>query len=270
MVADPAAVTGRSGQPLAGYSAPGRRIRLMSERRRLAASLRSRAARLGRVARRGAGGGAVASVRMAASLLAAACRLRSWERCSEAVTVRTPPASLPDRARSARSLSTGGSADVAAKSKESSTRLSAVLTDCPPGPGDLEKRHDSSPGGITAPRMLTGYITRPGSGAGGWRPATGVCVHRGGVPSAPGAESGVCVPRGRRPVRPGRESGPVPSCHVPSRTLAQPPARLCPRRAVHRIGAPVPDGHGDAAWQGGSRAGSASLAANFSYAARWR
>jgi hypothetical protein len=60
--------------PPAGYSAPGRRIRLMSERRRLAASLRSRAARLGRVARRGAGGGAVASVKMAASLLAAAGR----------------------------------------------------------------------------------------------------------------------------------------------------------------------------------------------------
>jgi hypothetical protein len=147
---------GAAGQCLTGYSPSGRRMRLVSERCFFAASLRSRAARLGRVARRGGGGGAVASVRIAASLLAAACRLRSWERCSEAVTVSTPPASLPASARSARSLSSGGSADVEARSKDSSTRLSAVLTDCPPGPGDLEKRQDSSPGGISTSRTLTG------------------------------------------------------------------------------------------------------------------
>ena len=149
-------------------------MRLTSERRRLAASLRSRAARLGRVARRGAGGGAVASVRMAVSLLAAAWRLRNWDRCSEAVTVSTPSISLPARARNARSLSTGGSEDVAARSKESSTRLSAVFTDCPPGPGDREKRQDSSAGGITAPRTLTGGTTGTRIGAGRLGSVTGV------------------------------------------------------------------------------------------------
>jgi hypothetical protein len=165
MVADRAAWAGNKRAP-AAYSSSGRRKRLTSERRRLAVSLRSRAARLGRVARRGAGGGAVASVRMAASLLAAACRLRNWDRCSEAVTVSTPSTSLPPRARNARSLSTGGSADVAARSKESSTRLSAVFTDCPPGPGDREKRHDNSAGGITAPRTLIGGTTATRIGCG--------------------------------------------------------------------------------------------------------
>ena len=91
MVADRPARPG--SQSRQGYSSPGRRIRLISERRRLAASLRSRAPRLGRVARRGAGGGAVASIRIAASLLAAAWRLRNWDRCSEAVTVSTPSTS---------------------------------------------------------------------------------------------------------------------------------------------------------------------------------
>jgi hypothetical protein len=150
---------GRKLKSAAGYSSSGLRMRLTSERRRLAASLRSRAARLGRVSRRGADGGAVALARMAASLLAAAWRLRNWDRCSEAVTVSTPSTSLPARVRNARSLSSGGSEDVAARSKESSTRLSAVFTDCPPGPGDREKRHDSSAGGITAPRTLTGGTT---------------------------------------------------------------------------------------------------------------
>jgi len=58
---------------------------------------------------------AVAAVSSAARRLAAACRLGSWERCSEAVTVMTPSTSRPERARSARSFSTGPSASDAAR-----------------------------------------------------------------------------------------------------------------------------------------------------------
>lgn len=146
------------------HSASGRRSRLICERWCLAASLRSRAARLGPVGRRGGGGGAVAAVRIADILVAAACRLRNWERCSEAATVRTPSVSRPASARSARSFAVGGRAEVPARSKDSSTLLSAVLTDWPPGPGDLEKRHVSSAGDRTVPRTWTGNVTIPGWG----------------------------------------------------------------------------------------------------------
>jgi hypothetical protein len=35
------------------------------------------------------------------------------------------------------------------------------LTDCPPGPDDLEKRHDSSSAGIVLPRTWIGSVTLP-------------------------------------------------------------------------------------------------------------
>ncbi len=60
---------------------------------------------------------------------------------------------------SARSLSTGPSADEAARSYDNSTRLSLVLTDCPPGPDDRENRQDSSSAGITLPRTWIGSAT---------------------------------------------------------------------------------------------------------------
>src|ERR1700737_1978327 len=56
----------------------------------------------------------------------------------------TPPASLPARRSAALVRAHSGSADDRSTSKESSTRLSAVLTDWPPGPDDREKRSCSS------------------------------------------------------------------------------------------------------------------------------
>lgn len=136
-------------------------MRLISDRLCLSASRRSRAPRLGLVGRRVAGGGAVAAVSSAERRLSAASRFRNWERCSDAVTVSTPPVSRAASARRARSLSTGPSASERATSYETSTRLSVVLTDCPPGPDDRENRQDSSSGGITAPRMWIGAVTSP-------------------------------------------------------------------------------------------------------------
>jgi hypothetical protein len=43
--------------------------------------------------------------------------------------------------------------------KESSTRLSLVFTDCPPGPEDLENRHDSSSARIVLPLTTIGSVT---------------------------------------------------------------------------------------------------------------
>ena len=60
--------------------------------------------------RLGRGGGPVASVSRADIRSAAASLLRSWDLLSDAVTVRTPPASLPASACSARSFCAGGSA----------------------------------------------------------------------------------------------------------------------------------------------------------------
>jgi hypothetical protein len=60
---------------------------LICEVRFLAASLRSRAARLGLVGRRGRGGAAVASVSSADMRSAAASRVRDWDLVSAAVTV---------------------------------------------------------------------------------------------------------------------------------------------------------------------------------------
>src|SRR5262245_23545102 len=70
----------------------------------------------------------------------------------------TPPTSLPPSAARARRFSTGGSAAEPARSKESSARVSAVLTDCPPGPGDLENRQVNSSGGIVTPRTVTSRL----------------------------------------------------------------------------------------------------------------
>jgi hypothetical protein len=75
--------------------------------------------------------------------------------------VITPSTSLPASARSARSRRTGPSALDEATSNDTSARLSVVFTDWPPGPDDLENRHVSSSGGITAPRTLMGPATVP-------------------------------------------------------------------------------------------------------------
>jgi hypothetical protein len=64
--------------------------------------------------------------------------------------VSTPPASRPASRSVILSRAHSGSATDRSTSKESSTRLSAVLTDWPPGPDDREKRSCSSLPGITS------------------------------------------------------------------------------------------------------------------------
>ena len=66
----------------------------------------------------------------------AASRFRSCDRSSDAVTVSTPSTSRPESRSSARLRCTGPRALVFATSTLSSTRVSAVLTDCPPGPDE--------------------------------------------------------------------------------------------------------------------------------------
>ena len=121
----------------------------MSPRRFFSAMRRSLAPFDGRVGRRLRAGGAIASATSPASLRSAAVRLRSCDRCSDAVTVRTPSTRRPDRRCKARSRRVGERTGEPARSQDSSTRESVVLTDCPPGPLDRENRQRSSPSGIT-------------------------------------------------------------------------------------------------------------------------
>jgi hypothetical protein len=111
---------------------------------------RSRAARPGLVGTRGGAGGATASRSSAARRSRAARRFSSWLRSAEAVRVSTPSVSLLASRRSARSRICSGSAADRRTSNDSSTRLSVVLTDCPPGPDDLENRSRNSLAGITS------------------------------------------------------------------------------------------------------------------------
>ena len=79
----------------------------------------------------------------------AASRLRSCDRCSDATTVSTPSTRRRSSRSRARARKLGSSALVVVMSRLSSTRESAVFTDCPPGPGDRLKRHRSSRSGTT-------------------------------------------------------------------------------------------------------------------------
>jgi len=102
------------------------------------------------VGTRGGGGGAIASRSSAASRARAASRFISWLRSVSATTVRVPSASRAASRDSARVRSRSGSDGERAMSKDSSTRLSVVFTDCPPGPDDRENRSRSSAAGITS------------------------------------------------------------------------------------------------------------------------
>ena len=82
----------------------------------------------GRVARRARGGGAIAEATSPPSRAAAASRLRSCERCSDAVTVSTPWTSRAPSRSTARSWSAGGSSSDPVRSQDSSTRESVVFT----------------------------------------------------------------------------------------------------------------------------------------------
>ena len=150
-----------------GESRSRPRPALMAPRRFFASSRRRWDPRVGRVALRRAGGGVSASRRMPASLSRAAARLRDWDRCSEAAITIRPPTSRPSRLCSRRARCGSLKADEDAGSNRSSTRLSVVLTDCPPGPGEREKRSSNSPAGIVRPCRIPGaggtLNTRPGS-----------------------------------------------------------------------------------------------------------
>ena len=105
---------------------------------------------VGLVGTRGGGGGAIASRSSAASRARAASRFISWLRSPSAATVITPSASRAASRARARSRSRSGRTVERATSNESSTRLSVVLTDWPPGPEERENRSRSSPAGITS------------------------------------------------------------------------------------------------------------------------
>jgi hypothetical protein len=141
---------------------PEPRPRLRPLRWRLASRRRRREAAVGLVGRRGGAGGALASRSKAASLPRAARRLASWVRCSDAVTEMTPSVRRLDSLRSTRDRSSGGMLALPATSYRSSTRESAVLTPCPPGPELREKRSRSSPAGTTQrPRTTRSSATPP-------------------------------------------------------------------------------------------------------------
>ena len=158
---DPGRRAQRSPGLSPGQSSSARRRRFVSERLRFAAIRRSTARRLGRVGRRLGGGGATAAASISAIRSSAASRLRSWDRCSDAVTVSTPSTRRPARRSNARVRWTGPKALVVATSRLNSTRESAVLTDCPPGPDEWLNLQRNSPSGTTIERLTRRGPTMP-------------------------------------------------------------------------------------------------------------
>lgn len=131
------------------------RPRFVKDCRRLESRRRRTADRDGRVGRRGAAGGAMAFRTIAISRASAAWRLCNCARCSDAVIMMAPSTRRPTSRSIARCRSVGGSAPVVARFHRSSTRESAVFTDCPPGPLDREKRHINSLRGMVIPSRTT-------------------------------------------------------------------------------------------------------------------
>src|SRR3954470_1639471 len=151
----------RPGRARTGQSSGRPRRRFVWLRRFLSSSRRRTDALLGLVGRRFRGGGAIASRSSTASRSRAASRLRHCDLNSEAAMVTTPSTSRDCNRSSARALSTSLNADVLATSKLSSTRLSVVFTDCPPGPLDRENRHPSPASGITTPDRTSSPLSTP-------------------------------------------------------------------------------------------------------------
>ena len=87
--------------------------------------------------------------------------LRPLRGCEAAIdaparrSVRMPSTRRLPSLRTARSRMNGVRAEVCATSKLNSARESLVLTDCPPGPLDREKRQVSSRSGMTSPERIT-------------------------------------------------------------------------------------------------------------------
>ncbi|MBE1459076.1 hypothetical protein H4W79_003290 [Nocardiopsis terrae] len=118
----------------------------------MASKRRRFADRLGLVLRRSGGGGSIASANTRARRSRASTRLRTWERCVCTDTVNTPPTRRPARRSRARARRVAPKALQEATSNDSDTRVSEVLTCCPPGPEDRENRHvNASAGTVTGP-----------------------------------------------------------------------------------------------------------------------
>lgn len=139
----------RSEATSGNHSLVGRwRCRLIADRCCLFATRRRSEPRVGRVARRGAGGWASAATTMSRSAWEAISRLRNWDRCSDTVTVIDPDAWFRASRWTIRVRCSSLSAEDSAAIQVSCTRLSDVLTCCPPGPEDLENFHCNSDAGI--------------------------------------------------------------------------------------------------------------------------
>lgn len=147
-----------------------RRMALTSPRLFFAPSLRSLDPRVAVVGRRVFGAGARARARIPARRVRAISRLRNWERSSEAVTVRTPRTRRACKRVVRRFWRSSSRTRERAMSQLSSTRESDVLTPCPPGPPEWEKRQCSSPAGTLRRRVTrrSPVAPRPERCAGSW------------------------------------------------------------------------------------------------------
>lgn len=136
-------------------SSTGPRERLRAPRSCLFLRRRKRAPTVGRLGTRG---GCSSNARESRSPMraSASSRFLSCERCPWATT-RTMPARLsrpPRRSRSRVRTTSGSDGDVT-RSNRTSTRVSDVLTCCPPGPLDRDARISNSSRGMLSPRPIT-------------------------------------------------------------------------------------------------------------------
>ena len=139
------------------YGSRGRRLVDFSSERRFFASRRRRTEpRVGFVFRRGGGGGASASRNRAAMRSRASARLRTCERCVDALTVSTVPSRRCSRLWRARRRWASESDAHVAMSMESCTLLSVVLTPWPPGPDAFANRSVRSAAATTRPPGIPG------------------------------------------------------------------------------------------------------------------
>ena len=165
------------------WSRGARRARLISERRRLAASRRSREAAVALVARRRFRGRSAASIRVR-SRSTASSRLRAWLRASWAIAVTLGP----NRARRRRFCSASRLRE-ASISNTASIRDAVTFACCPPGPDERDARSWISLSGTSGATRPIWHRARPD----GRRPASS------------GSGRACTGPRpGRRCRRPGR------------------------------------------------------------------
>lgn len=135
------------------------RSRFVSLRRRLASRRRARDALVGRVILRDRSI-LDASLSRRVILRSAIARLRHWDRLSSTDTVTTPLRALLPRRSSILVRRFSATEGLAARSKDNSTRVAALLACWPPGPPDVSNRQCSSAAGMTIPwRISSGSCT---------------------------------------------------------------------------------------------------------------